>query len=345
MKPRIVVDVMGADHPPAELAAGAVRAAAGLPIRLVLAGRRTDLPPNLPKTVEVLDCTAVGTGESPVQAARKGDTSIARGIEAVATGHADAFLSPGNTGAVVSAALLRLGRLPGVLRPGLCASLPTLAGEVLLIDAGATADPKPVHLLQFADLGTIYAREVLGIPRPTVGLLNIGTEPGKGDKLARAAHDLLSGRDGFSGNVEPHTILTERPVDVVVSGGFVGNLFLKAIEGGAEAVLAATRAALMGSPRAKLGAWLARPALRGVAQKLRYEEHNAAPLLGVNGLVVVAHGRSDARALEGALRRTYQACQAGIVEKLAARIATPPGTGLANPGAPRVRSATPGSQA
>lgn len=336
---------MGADHPPAELAAGAMRAAAGLPIRLVLAGRRTDLPPDLPKTVEVLDCTAMGTGKSLVQAARREDTSIARGIAAVAMGEADAFLSPGNTGAVVSAALLRLGRLPGVLRPGLCASLPTLAGEVLVIDVGATADPKPVHLLQFANLGATYAQEALGVPRPTIGLLNIGTEPGKGDKLTRAAHDLLSGREGFSGNVEPHTILTERPVDVVVSGGAVGNLFLKAVEGGAEAVLAATRVALMGSARAKLGAWLARPALRGVAQKLRYEKYNAAPLLGVGGLVVIAHGRSDARALEGALRRTYQACQAGIVEKLASRVALPPGAELADPRPPRVRSATPGSLA
>jgi len=336
---------MGADYPPAELAAGAIRAAAGLPIRLVIAGRSTDLPRGLSKMVAVLDCTAVGTGESPVQAARRGDTSIARGIAAVATGDADAFLSPGNTGAVVSAALLRLGRLPGVLRPGLCASLPTLAGEVLVIDVGATADPKPAQLLQFADLGATYAREVLGIPRPTVGLLNIGTEPGKGDTLARATHDLLMGRDDFSGNVEPHTILTERPVDVVVSGGFVGNLFLKAVEGGAEAVLAATRIALMGSVQAKLGAWLAHPALRGVAQKLRYEEHNAAPLLGVGGLVVIAHGRSDARALEGALRRTYQAWQAGLVVKLASRVALPPGAELANPRPPRVRSPIPGSQA
>jgi glycerol-3-phosphate acyltransferase PlsX len=226
----------------------------------------------------------------------------------------------------------------------LCASLPTLAGEVLLIDAGATADPKPAHLLQFADLGTTYAREVLGIPRPTVGLLNIGIEPGKGDKLTRAVRDLLSDRADFYGNVEPHAIPTERPVDVVVSGGFTGNLFLKAIEGGAEAVLAATKVALTGSARARLGAWFARSALRGVARKLRYEEHNAAPLLGINGLVVVAHGRSDARAIGGALRRTFQASRSQIVDVLCSRFAAPPPElGLANPGDPRVRSAAPAS--
>ncbi len=338
---------MGADRPPAELAAGVARAAAALPIKLILVGRRLDLPPDLPPTVEILNCARpAGSGEAAAHAARQEDNSIARGVEALLRGEADAFLSPGSTGAVVSTALLRLGRLPGVLRPGLCASLPTLRGEVLLIDAGATADPKPVHLLQFADLGLTYAREVLGIPRPTIGLLNIGTERGKGDRLTRAAHALLADREEFAGNVEPHTVLTDRPADVVVCGGFSGNLFLKAVEGGAEAVLTATRAALRSSARAVLGAWLARPALRGVSRRLRYEEHNAAPLLGVRGLVLVAHGRSDAQAIAGALRRTHQACQAKIVERLASRISAPQGEpGLADPGGPRVRSAAPRSPA
>ncbi|MCX7750535.1 MAG: phosphate--acyl-ACP acyltransferase [Candidatus Bipolaricaulota bacterium] len=307
MRPRIIVDVMGADRPPGELAAGALRAAERLPITLLLAGLRRELPP-LPPEVEVLEPT-------------EGRSSIEVGIAALAAGQAEAFLSPGSTGAVVRAAVLGLGRLPGLLRPGLCASLPSLSGEALLIDAGATADPKPAYLLQYADLGVAYAREVLGIPSPAVGLLNIGEEPGKGDRVARAAHDLLAARKDFVGNVEPHEILTERPVDVVVTGGFSGNLLLKALEGGAEAVLAATRSALRGSLRARLGALLARPALREVARRLRYEEHNAAPLLGVRGLVLVAHGRSDARAMEGALRRTHRACQAKVLPKLAASLA------------------------
>ncbi len=334
---------MGADRPPAELAAGAIRAAEKLPIQLILVGHRSDLPARLPDSVGVLDCARpAGYGDSATRAARRSDTSIGRGLDAVGRGEADAFLSPGSTGAVVSAAILRLGRLSGVLRPGLCASLPTLNGEVLLIDAGATADPKPAHLAQFADLGVAYAREVLGIPSPTVGLLNIGAEQGKGDRVTREAHALLSRRDGFAGNVEPHTILATRPVDVVVSGGFAGNLFIKAVEGGAEAVLGSLNGALRSSLRARLGAWLARGALRAVARQLRYEEHNAAPLLGVTGLVTVAHGRSDARAMEGGLRRTYQACKAQIVTKLAGRFsplsAEPE---LANPGALRVRSAAP----
>jgi len=239
---------------------------------------------------------------------------------------------------VVRAAVLRLGRLPGVLRPGLCASLPTLHGEALLIDAGATADPKPAHIAQFAQLGLAYAQRVLGISCPTAGLLNIGTEQGKGDRLTRAAYDLLVGRDGFVGNVEPHTVLTERPVDVVVCGGVSGNLFLKAAEGGTEAILVAVRDALRRSPGTRLGGWLAQPALRAVGRGLRYEGHNAAPLLGVRGLVLVAHGRSDRRAIGGALRRAFLACQSEIVETLHSLFAPP---GLANPGDPRVRSATP----
>ncbi|SQD92427.1 Phosphate acyltransferase [Candidatus Bipolaricaulis anaerobius] len=342
MEPRIVVDVMGADRPPAELAGGAIRAATALPIRLILVAHRPLLPP-LPPGVEVLECPpAPEHEEGATRVARREDTSIARGLDALRRGEADAFLSPGSTGAVVSAAILRLGRLPGVVRPGLCASLPTLRGEVLLIDAGATADSKPAHLVQFADLGAAYAQAVLGIPSPTVGLLNIGTEHGKGDALTREAHPLLARTAGFVGNVEPHTILTERPVDVVVAGGFSGNLFLKAVEGGAEAVLTMVKGALRSSARARLGALLSRRALRAVAQSLRYEEHNAAPLLGVNGLVTVAHGRSDAAAIEGALRRTFQASRSQIVEVLRSRLSSPPAEpGLANPGDPRVPSATP----
>jgi len=334
---------MGADRPPAELAAGAIRATGDLPIQLVLAGHRPDLPAHLPDNVEILDCPRPSChGGSTPRTGRPGDTSIDRGLDAVGRGHADAFLSPGSTGAVVRAAILRLGRLPGVLRPGLCASLPTLRGEVLLVDAGAIADPKPAHLAQFADLGIAYAREVLGLPSPTVGLLNIGTETGKGDRVTLEAHALLARRSDFAGNVEPHTILAARPVDVVVAGGFSGNLFIKAVEGGAETVLEALGGALKGSLRARLGAWLSRNALRSVARQLRYENHNAAPLLGVNGLVAVAHGRSDARAIAGGLRRTYSACQARIVEKIAAQFSLLPAEpGLANPGAPRVPSAAP----
>lgn len=314
---------MGGDRPPAELAVGVVRAAADLPVHLIVAAPRSLLPP-LPQEVDVLECSPAETGKGAVSRVLGEGTSIVRGLEALRRQEADAFLSPGSTGAVVATALLRLGRLPGILRPGLCVSLPTLKGEALLIDGGATVDPKPAYLPQFAALGMAYAREVLGIANPTFGLLNNGTEQGKGDRLTREVYTLLSDRPGFVGNVEPHQILADRPADVVVTGGFSGNLVLKALEGGGEAVLLASQTALRSSARARLGGLLARPALRAVGKMLRYEEYNAAPLLGVRGLVAVAHGRSDAQAMAGAVRRLYRACEARIVERIGSALVRAP---------------------
>ena len=322
---RIVVDVMGADRPPGELVAGALAAADRLPVHLIFAGRRRLIEPHLPEEAhaEVLDCEDfIPPDAPPVQAVRNRATSIVRGLELVAQGKAEAFLSPGNTGAVVAASLLVLGRLPGAKRPGICASFPTLSGkELLLIDAGATADPRPEHLVQFADMGIIYAREVLGLTSPRVGLLSIGTEPLKGDKLVRNVHGLLSGRSDFTGNVEPHQLLSERPADVVVTGGFAGNLTIKALEGGVEATWEALKSALDGALRYKLGALLLRPALRALAGQMSYDRYNGAPLLGVRGLVMVAHGRSSPRAMEAAVERTYWATKAKVVEGIAAALA------------------------
>ena len=321
---RIVVDVMGVDHPPEELVTGALAAAERLPIHLILAGRRRLIEPHLPEDAhaEVLDCEEfVPQDAPPVRAIRMKGTSILRGLELVAQGKAEAFLSPGNTGAVVAAALLVLGRIPGIKRPGICASIPTLKGkELLLIDAGATADPKPEHLLQFADMGRLYAQEVLGIPEPKLGLLSIGEETIKGDKLVRTTHRLLSERPDFVGNVEPHALLTQRPVDLVVSGGFAGNLTIKALEGGAEATWSALRDELRGSIRSRAGATLLRPTLRNLVHKMRYDRYNGAPLLGVQGLVMVAHGRSSSSAMEAAVERTFWAAKAELVGRVTSKL-------------------------
>ena len=317
---RIVVDVMGADRAPGELVAGALAAADRLPIHLIFAGRRRLIEPHLPEEAhaEILDCEEfVPPDVPPVQAVRSRATSIARGLELLAQDKAEAFLSPGNTGAVVAASLLILGRLPGAKRPGICASLPTLSGrELLLIDVGATADPRPEHLAQFADMGVLYAREALGFSQPRVGLLSIGTEPLKGDKLVRSAHALLAQRPDFVGNVEPHQLIIERPADVVVTGGFAGNLTIKALEGGAEATWAALKSAVGGTLRYKLGAVLLKPALKSLASKMSYDRYNGAPLLGVRGLVMVAHGRSSSRAMEAAVERTYWAAKAEVVGRI-----------------------------
>lgn len=321
---RIVVDVMGVDRPPEELLTGALAAADRLPVHLILAGRRRLIEPHLPRDVhaEVLDCEEfVPQDTPPVQAIRMKNSSILRGLELVAQGKAEAFLSPGNTGAVVAAALLVLGRIPGIKRPGICASIPSLKGrELLLIDAGATADPKPEHLLQFADMGCVYAQEVLGIPEPRLGLLSIGEESIKGDKLVRTAHRLLSERPDFVGNVEPHDLLTKRPVDIVVSGGFAGNLTIKALEGGAEAVWASLKDGVKASLRGRLGAGLLSPVLRRLAGSMRYDRYNGAPLLGVKGLVMVAHGRSSASAMEAAVERTFWSAKADLVGRISSRL-------------------------
>lgn len=319
---RIVVDVMGADRPPSELVAGALAAAQRLPLHLTLAGRRRLIEPFLPADApaEVLDCEQViEPGDPPMRAVRRRASSIVRGVETLAAGKARAFVSAGNTGAVVVASLLILGRLAGTERPGICTAIPTLpGGEVLVIDTGATADPKPHHLVRFAEMGSLCARELLEIPEPKVGLLSIGAEPLKGDKVVRAAHQLLSSWPGFAGNVEPHELITARPVDVVVTGGFAGNLVIKALEGGVEAVWGGFFQGFTRSPRARLGGWLLSGQLRQLSQRLRYDRHNGAPLLGVQGLVMVAHGRSSPRAMEAAVERTFWAAQAGLVERLEA---------------------------
>jgi len=320
MSHTIAIDVMGGDRPPQDIISGALRAAGRLPVHVVFVGRRRSIEPHLPPDAdaELVDCEQiVSQSEPPVQAVRRKDSSLVRGIELVAEEKADAFLSPGNTGALVGAALLKLGRLPGVHRPALCAALPTLSGrEVLMVDAGATSDPRPAHVLQFAHMGRIYAQEIIGIDEPSLGLLNIGNEPIKGDKLSRETFKLLSQTPGFVGNVEPHELLTKRPVDVAVSGGFAGNMTVKALEGGAELVLDGLRAAATKSARAKLGALFMRASLRELAAQLRYDRHNGAPLLGVRKLVMAAHGRSSPEAMEAAVLRTFLALQVGLVGRL-----------------------------
>lgn len=320
-----MVDVMGADRPPSELIRGAQAAAKRLPLDLILVGRQTEIHPHLDPTlpVEVVHAPdVVAMDDPPIRAARKRDSSLVKGIRLLAEGKAEAFLSPGNTGAVVAAAVFTLGRLPGVLRPGLCAAIPTFEGrELYLIDAGATVDCRPYNLLQFAQMGRIYAREALGVEAPTVGLLNVGEEEIKGDKLTREAHKLLSGHPDFVGNVEPHRLISSRPADVVVCCGFAGNLTIKALEGGAEMAWRALKQAFAGSPGGRAAALLLRARLRTLSRRIRYEGYNGAPLLGVRGLVFVAHGRSSAAAIEAAVERAFWAAQAGLLRRVGEAIA------------------------
>ncbi len=225
--------------------------------------------------------------EKPADAVRnKPDSSLVRSVRAVADGDADAVVSAGNTGAMLAASLLQLRRLSGVHRPGIAVVIPSRTGQTVLIDAGANADARPEHLLQFGYMGTVFAAEILGTTAPTVGLLSIGEEPEKGDQLTLEAHSLLEASDlRFVGNVEGRALL-EGGVDVVVTDGFTGNVALKTLEGTIHTLLAALRSELEGSATGRLGGLLIRPAARRLRHRLDPETHGGGYLLGLRGLVV-----------------------------------------------------------
>jgi glycerol-3-phosphate acyltransferase PlsX len=321
---RIAVDAMGGDLGPGVVVHGAMRALAQLPpeARLAIVGNepavRAALGPRIPGTVEVVHAPEViGMHEAPAAAVRrKPGASIAVAVQLLRDKRADAVISPGNTGAVVAAALLGLGRLQHLHRPAIATLFPTEQGDCVVLDVGANADCKPLHLLQFAAMGSVYARLRLGCERPRVGLLNIGEEDSKGNELAVAGHALLRQSNlNFVGNIEGRDLLAGR-AEVVVCDGFVGNVILKF----AESMLGFTRTMLRSrirtSARLRLGGWLLRPAFDHLKQRLDYQEFGGAPLLGVDGIVCIAHGKSSVRAIENAVL----GCGALVRDQLLTRI-------------------------
>ncbi|MCL6522007.1 MAG: phosphate acyltransferase PlsX [Firmicutes bacterium] len=323
----IVVDAMGGDHAPTEVVKGALRAAQTLPLPITLVGQRAAIEralagQPLPPTLSVLEApTVIGMDEHPARAVRsRRDSSVVVGIERVRE-RGGAFVSAGNSGATMAAALLVLGRLPGVARPALATVFPTQQGRVVLIDVGANADVRPTWLRQFALMGSLYAEKVLGIPHPRVGLLSNGEEETKGNQLVQEAFPLLkSAPITFLGNVEGRHIPTG-VVDVVVTDGFTGNVVIKLAEGIAETLFAILRRELTATLPRRLAAAVLRPAFRRVASRLDYAEYGGAPLLGVRGVVIIAHGRSDARAIVAAIRVAKEALDQRLVEAIAEGIA------------------------
>lgn len=324
---RILLDVMGGDLPPGELVRGGIAAGRRGGVEILFTGDPESIRAALAENSEregkrfsILPAAQmIEMNEPPVQAVRgKRDSSMVKGLLALREGEADAFVSPGNTGAVVAGSIFTLGRIAGIPRPGIAASLPTVSGpEILAIDVGANVDCAPNHLAHFALMGASYARDVLGIPHPRIGLLNIGTEKAKGNKLTyRACEILEAGPLPFAGNVEGHHLLTERPVDVVVCDGFVGNVFVKALEGGVGAVTGLLKGLLRRSFRAKLGGLFLRPIFAVLRERVSYQRLGGAPLLGVNGVVVIAHGRSDAEAIAGAIEVARRAVETNLNERL-----------------------------
>ena len=311
---KISLDAMGGDTAPETTVAGAVRAARELPVEVVLVGRRDAIErslasyPKRPKNLSLVHATEViGMDESPVASIRKKrDSSINVGLGLLKEKQVDAFVSAGNTGAVMSASMLLVGLLSGIERPGIAILLPGVKGDTLLIDVGANIDPRPIHLLQYALMGEAYARCVLGTSRPTVGLLNVGAEESKGTDFMKETYGLLEGSGvNFVGNVEGHDIFTGE-YSVIVCDGFAGNVALKTAESLAHAIKALLRRSLAMSPITRLGAWLARDAFLQLRKEIDYAEHGGAPLLGVDGISIIAHGASSAKAIKNALRVAYE---------------------------------------
>lgn len=317
MPVRVAVDALGGDHAPGEIVAGA-RDAVSESVQPVLFG-----PQGLDTggLSHVVTEGAVEMDDKPADAVRaKPDSSLVRAVRAVGDGDADAVVSAGNTGAMLAASLLHIRRLPGVHRPGLAVVIPGRSGPIVLIDAGANADGRPEHLLQFGHMGTVFAGEILGLEAPSVGLLSIGEEPEKGNQLTLEAHTLLAGSAlRFVGNVEGRMLL-EGGVDVLVTDGFTGNVALKTLEGTIHALLGALRAEIVATPTGRVGGLLIRPAAERLRHRLDPETHGGGYLLGLRGLVVIAHGSSSRRAVANAIRLAALGVEHDVVGALAERM-------------------------
>jgi len=314
---RVAVDAMGGDRAPDEVIAGALdaRSAELEPILFGLPGLDTG-------ALELVEAAeAIAMDEKPAEAVRaKPDSSLVAAVRAVAEGRADAVVSAGNTGAMLAASFLELRRLPGVVRPAIAVPLPARRGPSVLIDAGANADARPEHLLQFGHMGAIFAEEILGIPQPEVRLLSIGEEPEKGNHLTLQAHGLLAESDlTFRGNAEA-TDLLKGAADVVVTDGFTGNIALKLIEGTIRELLDALRTQIGSTTRGKLGGLLIRPAARALRTELDPDTYGGAYLLGLRGLVVIAHGNSSRRAIANAIRLAARGVENDVVGRLSERL-------------------------
>jgi len=317
---KIAVDAMGGDYAPLEVVKGAVEAADQNGISVVLVGDSSRIErelakyPNAGSKVEVVHASeVVAMDDSPANAIRRKDSSIVVAASLVDSGAAQAMVSAGNTGAAMAVATLKLGRIPGIERPAIASIIPSTGCRVVLLDAGANVDCDVHNLMQFAVMGCTYAERVFGVPNPRIGLLSIGEEPSKGDKLTKAANVSLSKSDlNFVGNVEGNDIF-RGAADVVICDGFAGNVTLKVAEGMGEFLVAVLKQEVKRSLLAKIGILFLAPALKRAKIHLDYAEYGGAPLLGTNGMCIIGHGRSNARAIRNAIRVAASAVENDVV--------------------------------
>ncbi len=350
MAMRIAVDAMGGDNAPGQIVEGAVWAARDLGVSIALVGPepvvRAELAKHETSTLH-LDVVhadeVIGMDEHPAEAVRaKRRNTMTVALELVRDGTASAAVSAGNSGAMLAASLFTLRRIPGVDRPALGGIFPAAGGRrTMVLDIGANTDSKPAYLVQFAVMGALYLEQVFGVAHPRVGLLSNGEEESKGDELVRQAHALLKAAApaagvNFIGNVEGRDV-NAGTVDVVVCDGFVGNVLLKVEEGLSRMLLDTIRTAITGNPVTAVGGLLARPAFAAVRRQMDYEEYGGVPLLGVNGVSIVSHGRSGPKAIRSAIRVARQAAEAGVPRLIAegmARVAALAPAAAATPADP-----------
>jgi glycerol-3-phosphate acyltransferase PlsX len=324
---RVALDAMGGDNAPVAIVAGAVEAvAADADIEILLVGREKDVEQELAgkshERIRVVNATeVVDMDEHPAAAVRtKKDSSLNVGARLVADGAADALVSAGNSGAVMAAAIFVIKRLPGVERPAIGAAVPTKTGDTLMLDAGANTEVRPEYLAQFALLGDAYARRVMSIATPKVALLSNGEEEGKGNELLLAAYPLLKAAPvNFIGNLEGKQLFSGQ-ADVVVTDGFTGNVVLKTMEGIADFLLTTIRDEARKTPLGIAGGLLLKPTIGRIRARTDWRKVGGAPLLGVNGVVIIAHGRSDAEAIKNAVLRGVEAVRSNVVREMAEAI-------------------------
>ncbi len=325
---KIIVDAMGGDFAPANVVSGVVEAVKEFDIDIALIGIKEQVEAELKKhkfpqeRIQLIHSPEViGMHDAATSSIRsKKNSSISMGVTLLKDTSYDAFVSAGNTGAVVCASTVFLGLLPGVERPGIGLVIPTLNKFAFLIDIGANSDPKPSHLLQYAHMGKIYTERALKIENPRIGLLNIGEEEGKGSEFEKEAYKLLSEKvKNFIGNVEPNEIFSGK-CDCVVCDGFVGNVMIKTSEGLVESAGTLIKREIKKSPIALFAAFLLKSELSHIKKKVDYSEYGGAPLMGVNGIVMICHGRSSPKAIKNAIRaakrEVEQKILSGIIEEI-----------------------------
>ena len=324
---KIAIDAMGGDFGPEPIVKGCIEALKKKLFIPILVGKSSEILPLLPKRYRgkiliVESGDVISMHEAATEAVKRKESSIYKAIELVRNGEADGIVSAGHSGATMTLATIRLGRLAGVSRPALVTLMPTKTGRrSVVLDVGANVDSKPEHLVEFAVMGGCYAEDVLKITHPSIGLLANGEEDSKGNEVTKAAFKLLKGYRGFKGNVEGGDIFNGS-CDVITCDGFIGNLVLKTSEGVASTISQLIKDYIRKSPIAITGALLMRKVFRLLKQEIDYAEIGGAPLIGIKGCAIVSHGKSNARAIENAIYQAIKYVDTGVNEHIISRLAT-----------------------